>query len=338
MTSSPEPDPTRVCERYPAWSRPLGRVEALGNAGGLSGARLWRFVNARGEHVLRGWPTPGPSREQLERVHGWLARASALDFIPTPLAALDGRTIVEESGRLFEMSRWMPGRTEPCPPRDDRLRAGFVALAAFHERLAEPVARAASPGIRKRRNEVDDLTLFRLDQVEGALAGCASASARALATRWLEAARRASRGVARALRNATLLETALQPCLRDARAEHLLFDDGGRVTGLVDFGAMGIDSIAADVARLLGEWLEPGDHERRALALDAYARVRRLELDELRLIEAFESANALLNGARWAGWLVDPDRPKFDREDAIETGLARGAIRAEYLARVEELE
>jgi hypothetical protein len=44
----------------------------------------------------------------------------------------------------------------------------------------------------------------------------------------------------------------LQPCLRDLRGEHVLFRDGC-VTGIVDYGAMDVDTPALDVARLLGD-------------------------------------------------------------------------------------
>ena len=47
----------------------------------------------------------------------------------------------------------------------------------------------------------------------------------------------------------------LQPCLRDARPEHFLFD-GDQLSGLVDFGAMAVDSVVGDLARLIGEWLD----------------------------------------------------------------------------------
>lgn len=43
----------------------------------------------------------------------------------------------------------------------------------------------------------------------------------------------------------------LQPCIRDIWHDHVLFD-GDRVTGLIDFGAMQIDTPATDIARLVG--------------------------------------------------------------------------------------
>ena len=92
----------------------------------------------------------------------------------------------------------------------------------------------------------------------------------------------------------------VQPSLRDARPEHFLFE-GERLSGLVDFGAMGVESVAADLARLIGEWLD-GDPAARREALAAYERVRPLDPAEARLIDVFETTTALLIGERWVRW------------------------------------
>ena len=73
------------------------------------------------------------------------------------------------------------------------------------------------------------------------------------------------------------LPVCVQPVLRDARPEHFLFEDG-RLSGLVDFGAMGVDSVAADLARLIGDWFD-GDRDLRREALAAYEAVRPLSAE-----------------------------------------------------------
>ena len=112
----------------------------------------------------------------------------------------------------------------------------------------------------------------------------------------------------------------VQPCLRDARPEHFLFE-GDRLSGLVDYGAMGVDSVAADLARLLGEWT-CGDLAARREALDSYERVRPLGPSEASLIRVFESATALLIGERWLRWKYIEGRA-FDDPNAVAKGLAR---------------
>ena len=85
----------------------------------------------------------------------------------------------------------------------------------------------------------------------------------------------------------------VQPCLRDARPEHFLFE-GNRLSGLIDFGAMGFETVAADLARLLGEWL--ADYEPlRTEALAAYEQVRPLDPAEKALIAPFEAVGRPLD-------------------------------------------
>ena len=80
-----------VLGRYPPALRE-GELLALGNAGGFSGARLWRLQGPLGSLCLRAWPSDGPSPDRLRLIHGLMKRAhdSGLDFVPRLLAALSG--------------------------------------------------------------------------------------------------------------------------------------------------------------------------------------------------------------------------------------------------------
>jgi homoserine kinase type II len=131
------------------------------------------------------------------------------------------------------------------------------------------------------------------------------------------------------MRRASARKVALQPCLRDARPEHLLFT-GDRVTGLVDFGAMAIESVAADLSRLLGEWVGP-DRSARAEGLAAYASVRPLDPIELALIEDFEDSAALLGAGHWVRWHFLEART-FDGPSAVAEGITRGLERLAWRA------
>jgi homoserine kinase type II len=147
---------------------------------------------------------------------------------------------------------------------------------------------------------------------------------KALAQRWLELAPVLAETVRSALKTAAARVVARQPCLRDARPQHFLFE-GDRVTGLVDFGAMGEDSIACDLARLGSEWLGD-DRVLRAEALDAYGTVRPLGETELELIPVFEESAALLIGAHWVRWQFLEGR-SFEDPLAVSTGLEKGLDR-----------
>ena len=150
-----------------------------------------------------------------------------------------------------------------------------------------------------------------------------------MATRWLGLARAIAPHLLGPLRDAAGRVVSLQPCLRDARPEHFLFE-GDRVSGLVDFGAMGVDCVVGDLARLMGEWLA-GDRSARTEALAAYERIRPLDAAESSLIEAFASSSALLIGEHWIRWHYIEGR-RFDDPQAITQGIARGLAHIERLA------
>jgi len=314
--------------RYPRSLQPLDQPEALGGAGGLSGAQLWRYRCEAGLLVLRAWPRPGPGRAQLERIHHWLSMAVDLGFIPAPLPDRAGRTLQEHDGRFWELAPWLPGSAEPSgPPPSARLRAAFAAMAAFHQRLAGEGREGVSPGLGKRYDAVRYLLEGGLETLEQAIrraGGRDQADRRSAALRWLGLARRVAPRLADPLRLAASRTVPLQPCLRDARPDHFLFEDD-QVRGLVDFGAMDVDCVAGDLARLLGDW-RAGNPAARAEALAAYEAVRPLHAGESALIAVFEAAADLLIGEHWIRWHYVEDR-RFDDPQAVSQGIARSLAR-----------
>jgi homoserine kinase type II len=223
----------------------------------------------------------------------------------------------------------MPGAAEVArPPAAARVRSAFAAMAAFHHRLGAERRTGTSPGLVHRHEAVAHLLRGGFDALERAIQasrdeGCP------MAMRWLGLARAVAPRLRDPLRSAAGRLAPLQPCLRDARPEHFLFE-GDRVTGLVDFGAMDIDCVAGDLARLMGEWFE-GEPIARAEALAAYERIRPLDVDEAALIGAFASSSSLLIGEHWIRWHYVETR-RFDDPSAVARGIARGLA---YLERLE---
>jgi Ser/Thr protein kinase RdoA (MazF antagonist) len=283
--------------------------------------------------VLRGWPPHGPDRAHLEQVHRWLSLADDLGFIPAPIADRAGRKLQEHDGRSWELTPWMPGSAEAArPPAPARVRSAFAAMAAFHQRLADDRRDGTSPGLGQRHEAIAHLLRGGFDGLERAIGPPAVSpqdEARPMALRWLTLARATAPHLLEPLRAAAGRIVPLQPCLRDARPEHFLFE-GDRVTGLVDFGAMGVDCVAGDLARLMGEWLE-SDLPARAEALAAYERIRPLGAEEASLIPAFASSSDLLIGEHWIRWHYVEGR-WFDDPRAVAEGVARGLARLERLA------
>jgi homoserine kinase type II len=150
-----------------------------------------------------------------------------------------------------------------------------------------------------------------------------------LGRQWTELAQSVAPVVLETLSRAASVVVALQPCLRDMRPEHVLFTSD-RVTGLVDFGAMGYDSVAADLARLLAEWLG-SDRALRAEALEAYTAIRSIGAAELLLIDEFDRSAALLGAGHWVRWHFLEGRT-FEDPDAVGRGLRKGLNRLTALA------
>jgi homoserine kinase type II len=322
-----------VLMRYPRRVRPLDELEFLGGAGGQSGARLWRFRSEHGALLLRAWPSPGPSREHLGQVHRWLSLTAPLGFIPAPIPDEDGHTLQELDGRFWELTPWLAGSAElDRPPAPERVRAAFSALAAFHQRLAGERCEGVSPGLGQRDQALSRLLGGGLDSLERAIersGGPEAEVCRQSALGWVRLARIIAPRLREPLRQAAGRIVPLQPCLRDARPDHFLFE-GDCVRGLVDFGAMGVDCVAGDLARLTGEWFDD-DLRTRDLALSAYERIRSLDHVEAALIGSFASSSALLIGEHWIRWHYLEGR-RFDQPQSVIQGIARSMAQLERLA------
>lgn len=320
-----------ILARYPSIVRPLSAPERLENAGGYSGARLWRYRCGRGTFVVRAWPVGGIDRDRLRRIHGWLARTRSLGFVPIPEPDLHGETIQQVGGRLWELTPWMPGSADlGRPPRPDRLAAGFAGLAALHQVLSWDSAVGPSASLRNRAAEVESLIDGGFEVLQNAVVRAAATDpGREPALRWLELARRLAPRYVADLAGAAFRSCPLHVCLRDARPDHLLFE-GSRLTGLVDFGAMGIDLVEGDLARLLSEWVGTDPHA-RAEALAAYAAVRPLDAGHSSRIAIFDTTAALLGAGHWIRWHFVDGRV-FDDPQAVLRGIERGLERLAGLA------
>jgi homoserine kinase type II len=318
-----------VLSRYPAALEPRGALESLGGAGGLSGARLWRFHASGGRFAARLWPLEGPARAGLERIHGWIAEAAVTGIVPIPLPARDGSTVQEHVGRLWELVPWMPGVPEKSEsPSAARRASALRALAAFHQSLAHHAIQGLSLGLERRCNELHALAETSARNLARSLAPFRSDPLFDLAMRWLDRAVQCAPATLASMRHAATQSVALQPCLRDLRPDHLLFE-GDRLTALVDFGAMDFESVAADLARLLLEWIGP-DRTQWGDAIAVYSSHRPLSPFEIVLIDLFARSAAVLGGGRWVRWHFLEGRT-FNDPEAVREGLGRCLTRLEDL-------
>lgn len=320
--------------RYHAEVRPLGEVEDLQGAGGLSGAVLYRYLSSRGRMVLRRWPGDQSDRARIERIHQWLSRTAELEFIPVPIRDLSGTRLQLWDGGLWELAPWLEGSAHrTSPPEEGFLIAAVTGLARFHAEIAGLTEPGRSPGLARRLQTLTTLANGGFDLLEAAVQNAKKQADSELhdhALCWLRDARGLAPLIIDPLARAALRVLRLQPCLRDARPEHFLFQESAtdpRLRGLVDFGAMDVDSVAGDLARLFSEW-RVRERGLRAKALGAYRQIHPLEPD---LIAAFEQSAALLGGERWIRWHFLESR-RFGNPRATAQGLARAVERLRWLA------
>ena len=321
---------------YPDDCRPTA-VESLGAAGGFSGARFWRLQTASGTLCLRRWPPENPSPEQLEFIQAvlWHVTREGFSLVPLPRETRRHAGYVRRGGFLWELAPWMPGRADfRTDPTEPKLQAALVALAEFHLAAAtfplpDPAV-SASPGIDDRRRRLGNW-------IAGDLARLVEAIEPALCPELEERARRICRLVpALAGDVQTLLDRCgghrvpLQPCICDVWYDHVLFE-GERVSGLIDFGGLRAENVAADVARLLGSMARDDPHLRH-VGLDAYQSVRPLSQTELLLVEAFDGSTVLMAGLNWIEW-VDRQRRVFESRQASPGRLDDIILRLECWSR-----
>lgn len=300
-------------------------MTSLGAAGGFSGALLWRCQGGEQDKCLRGWPLGGPNTARLTWIHGELLRIAAhCGGIPTPFTAASGCTWVELDGRLWEITPWLPGTADfALNPSADRLAAACTKLAEFHLAAQQggERQRAAAPSVATRLELVNQLDGGLWRTIQDAVTARASTAFAPRARQLLAAyAQRASQ-LRADLTAVASTPFALHTCHGDLWHDHVLFV-GQEVSGFLDFGAMRIDSPAADLARLLGS-LAKNDRQLWEAGFAAYAARAPLCAAEKQLAATIDRATVLLSGMNWLKWLFleqrqfeDPQRVQ-QRLDAI---------------------
>jgi Ser/Thr protein kinase RdoA (MazF antagonist) len=167
-------------------------------------------------------------------------------------------------------------------------------VAAIHRAWAvKPVVQAYCTGVIRRLQKLSDWRPINTFEP-------AARRATELLTRHVEPA-------VAALRRVAVVEVPLQPCLCDVWHDHVLFA-GDAVTGIIDYAAARVDSVVADLARLLGSMI-PGEPERVTRALDAYAAVADLPPDAARWVNLLDWTGTVAAAANWLQWLDRESQP-----------------------------
>ncbi len=314
-------DLSGVLRAYPADCQ-AEQVEALGGAGGFSGAEFWRVQTLRGALCLRRWPREHPTREGIEFIHLVLEYATrrGLRTVPSPIRTLAGASWVFQDGHLWDLSPWLPGESSfEREPSREKVEAGLLALAEFHLATADyPAtvgATGAAPGIQRRLAKLRLWLDGGLDELSGTVVDGDWPEFASRARSILIEARKTAPAVRGALEKVASLVVPLQPCIRDIWHGHVLFV-GSRVTGLVDFGSLEVENVATDIARLLGSmagdqaaWWNAG--------VAAYGALRGLSPGEALLVRAYDLSTVVMSGLNWVDWVFRERRQFADRPAVI---------------------
>ncbi|MEX0643158.1 MAG: aminoglycoside phosphotransferase family protein [Pirellulales bacterium] len=315
---------------YPLECRP-SQIDPLGSAGGMSGAEFWRITAPRGTLALRRWPLEHPTPERLRFIHAVLRHAAQRDiaFLPLPIRATSGESFICDAGHLWELAPWMPGTADyERAPSIDKLCAAMQALAEVHIALAdcEPselpdlaaTQRVAgpSPAVTRRLVQLHELQRGGADKLSHAVTTANWPELAPLAHRFLAALPAAVPRVIAQLALLADMQFKLQPCLRDIWHDHVLFT-GNEVSGLIDFGAVDIDSPTCDIARLLGS-LVNDDISGWQTGLAAYSSIRPLSQDDIRAVIAIDSSGTVLAGCNWLRWVYVEGRRFDDHAQVID--------------------
>ncbi len=364
----PVHDIQSILNLYPPNCHPT-RIDPLGSAGGMSGAQFWRINAPRGTLILRRWPQEHPTPDRLRFIHAVLHHAAQRDIkiLPVPIRATTGESFVYHAGHMWELAPWMPGTADyERAPTVEKLQAAMQALAKFHVAVADfdpnralqfsvgrqaelpPKTAVPTPSIQRRLSMLQELQSGGAEELSSSITNTIWSDLAPLARQFFAALPTAMPRAISQLAPLADVPLPLQPCLRDIWHDHVLFT-GDEVTGIIDFGAIGVDTPATDIARLLGSLgtvpfspaqsdrsqlqndehrcktakrglsPSPGDDDEAEIwniGLAAYSTIRPLSPDETRAVTALDTSSTVLAACNWLRWIYI-ERRQFENHAQV---------------------
>jgi homoserine kinase type II len=265
-------------------------------------------------HGKRRWPA-GTDRERVQFIHTVLTHvvAQGIAFVPAPIPtrSVGEGALLQFDHHLWDLSPWLPGTPDyHARSSRPRLAAAMQALANFHSAAAScpiaPTTSGIAPAFAERRDQVLRLLSGGIDRIASHVERGLAEDLDLRARRLLPLARALLPHLRAPLEAACRDPLPLRPAIRDVHHDHVLFT-GERVTGLIDFGAMRIDTPLADIARLVGS-LVADDQPARVFALNAYSELRPLTDSDRRLVDLLDQSGVVLGGLNWLRWLYVEQR------------------------------
>lgn len=283
---------------------------------GFSGGVVWRAACPAGEAAIRCWPL-GFDPERVLLIHGmqrFLVEQGCVT-VPLPILADDGHSLRLLGGQIWEICTWRPGTADESDGVSNvRLTNAAQSLAQWHRLLAMAdwsvfAAHTVSPSLASayaRRQQVVSPALVRRRAEWCRLAPLIlghypvqQADSRDLARRTHSLAQRLRASMEHWLRADSPVRLTL--CWRDPHREHFLFT-GDQVTGMIDFGAVDLDSIANDLGRMLGSYVPDQPDRWRDALVEIHSQLA-LETEVPALAWRLDRAGTLIGALHWWEWL-----------------------------------
>jgi Ser/Thr protein kinase RdoA (MazF antagonist) len=312
----------------------LKSCESLGNAGGFSGARIWRIESEQFTGCLKAWP-PAVDLARLSEIHRAMsvARSAGLEFVPRVFVRRDGTTCIKAAGQSWDLVQWMAGSAsaEENPPAN-HITSALTALARLHAVWRRRELRESTcPAIARRLDRLADWEDAVRAGWRPEFSATDSDSIAPVALKAWNLLPAHLVNVRPLLSPLRLVQFPVHTCLGDIWRSHVLFQ-GDRVVGIIDFGAVRTDSPAVDLARLLGS-LSPFEDEQYAIGLQAYRKLIPVSSEELRLVHALDYTGTVIGTANWLLWAYR-DHRQFEDRAATSERLAMLVARLERFLRV----
>lgn len=295
----------------------ISGIRFLGNAGGFSGARLWRVECDRGTFCLRQWPKN--SEVDILEIHRVLMIAHHSGIpVAAPITRRDKRTLTQDTeSNAWELAPWVAGMADfNVRPSVPRMEDAVATLARFHSVTARESKFGTSPGLRSRLDylgnalQISESVQRRLGTIGGSVAGIASELLPRLRPRF--------QPLQAQLRSVVDRPLQIVHAIRDIHHDHLFYAEE-RLTGIVDFGSMKEESRCFDLARMVGSLRIDGEIPWE-ISLNCYSQINELQAEERDLVLLLHQCNLVLGILNWLSWIFLDGR-KFEDWNAVESRI-----------------
>ncbi|MBT7257018.1 MAG: phosphotransferase, partial [Planctomycetaceae bacterium] len=238
-----------------------------------------------------------------------------------PIQTVHGEPLCRVDNTHWELSLWMPGAPiAETEINDGQLRAAARTLAEFHNTTNSlSQQQRASPAVDFRCNMIDRLWSTQLKQLKSTrdVSGVVDSGIKKVLLDQFQYQAHALRQQLELLRSTPVLQI---PIFGDIWSDHVLFNND-EVSGIVDFGAMKIESPCLDIARLFGSYADFSSEALRR-GVSYYGEFRGLNDLDHSLIELYDRAYVILAGVQWLIWIEREQRFFLDNE-AVRQRLHR---------------